>query len=75
MRLMSALPVTLVLTTSLCLGACSVAREAVMGPTMSPMGYPAQLMPQDQVVLSAYHHDPVAPSGSPNSLWRIGARR
>ncbi|MDB5460936.1 MAG: flagellar L-ring protein, partial [Caulobacteraceae bacterium] len=74
MRLSSTVPATLALTAALGLGACSVAREAVMGPTMSPMGYPAQLMPQEQVVLSAYHHDTPPPPGSPNSLWRIGAR-
>ena len=74
MSVKSDLPAILVLTTSLSLGACGVAREAVMGPNMTPMGYPAQLVPQDQVVLSAYKHDPVASNGSPNSLWRIGAR-
>ena len=74
MRLSVILTAALATAAALDLGACSVAREAVMGPNMSPMGYPAQLMPQDQVVMSAYHHDSAPPPGSPNSLWRIGAR-
>ena len=74
MRRSSVLTAALTLTVSLGLGACSVAREAVMGPNMSPMGYPAQLVPQEQVVRAAYSHAPAPPPGSPNSLWRIGAR-
>jgi flagellar L-ring protein precursor FlgH len=74
MRLSSILPVALSLAVGLGLGACSVAREAVLGPNMSPMGYPAQLVPQEQVVLSAYHHEATPPPAAPNSLWRIGAR-
>jgi flagellar L-ring protein precursor FlgH len=73
MRISSVLTAALASTVFLSLGACSVAREAVLGPSMSPMGYPAQLVPQDQVVLSAYHHDSAPPPGSPNSLW-VGAR-
>jgi flagellar L-ring protein precursor FlgH len=63
-------------TVGLCLtlGACSMAKEAVMGPKMTPMGYPAQLVGQEQDVAPAYRKEPAVNAGSPNSLWRIGAR-
>ncbi len=70
MRLSSIAPLALLMG----LGACSMAKEAVMGPKMTPMGYPAQLVPQDQDILPAYHHEAPPPPGSANSLWRIGAR-
>jgi len=53
------------------LGGCSSVTEAVKGPEMSPMGYPAALVPQQQAVL--YPQQNTTPA-SPNSLWRVGAR-
>jgi flagellar L-ring protein precursor FlgH len=64
----------LVLAAATALGGCSIAREAVLGPNMTPMGYPAALVGQDQDVLPAYHHESAPPPGSANSLWRVGAR-
>jgi flagellar L-ring protein precursor FlgH len=64
----------LVLAAATALGGCSIAREAVMGPNMSPMGYPAALVGQEQDILPAYHHESAPPPGSANSLWRVGAR-
>ncbi|WP_029086631.1 flagellar basal body L-ring protein FlgH [Brevundimonas aveniformis] len=52
----------------LLLGACSTVEEAVRGPDMSNMGYPAALMPLEQ---------PMAPPPQPasaGSLWRAGSR-
>ncbi|HSV03438.1 MAG TPA: flagellar basal body L-ring protein FlgH [Phenylobacterium sp.] len=57
------------------LGACSSIAEAVKGPQLAPVGYPAALVPREQTIL------PMAPSrgaepgpASANSLWRTGAR-
>lgn len=52
------------------LGACSTAVEAVRGPELAPMGYPAALVPAQQAYLPA----PEARPASANSLWRTGAR-
>ena len=52
------------------LGACSTAVEAVKGPELAPIGYPAQLVP----VTQAYQAPPQPRSASANSLWRTGAR-
>ena len=56
------------------LGACTTVREAVHGPNLTPVGYPAALVPQNQEVL------PLAPPrfadsqpASANSLWRAGS--
>ena len=52
------------------LAACSTVKEAVAGPEMSPVGYPAGLTPQTLQVVT-----PAAPTpASANSLWRAGAR-
>lgn len=58
------------------LSACTTAVEAVRGPQLSPVGYPAALMPQSQVVLPAGYgqREPVNVAASANSLWRSGAR-
>ena len=53
---------------ALSLGACSTAMEAVKGPQLAPIGYPAALVPVEQ----AYLPEPTAASA--NSLWRTGAR-
>jgi len=59
----------------LSLGACSSVMEAVKGPELAPVGYPAALVPREQAVVplvSAREPTP-GPAGA-NSLWRIGAR-
>ncbi len=56
---------------ALSLGACSTAIEAVRGPELAPIGYPAQLVPVSQ----AYQAPPEQrQAASANSLWRTGAR-
>jgi len=52
------------------LGACSTVKEAVRGPELAPVGYPAQLAPMDQKILTRDMPQPA----SANSLWRVGAR-
>jgi flagellar L-ring protein precursor FlgH len=53
------------------LGACSSVAEAVRGPELAPVGYPAALVPREQTILAPRE----APGpGSANSLWRNGAR-
>jgi flagellar L-ring protein FlgH len=54
------------------LGACSSAMEAIKGPELAPVGYPAALVPREQTVLSAPREEPRPASA--NSLWRTGAR-
>ncbi|MBX3479568.1 MAG: flagellar basal body L-ring protein FlgH [Caulobacter sp.] len=53
-------------------GALSDASDAVMGPKLSPVGYPAQLVPQTQTLVDVRQEEPRAASA--NSLWRTGAR-
>ncbi|HEV2532191.1 flagellar basal body L-ring protein FlgH [Phenylobacterium sp.] len=56
------------------LGACSSVMEAVKGPELAPVGYPAALVPREQAVLPlAAPRDEPRPA-SANSLWRTGAR-
>ncbi|MGH6963971.1 MAG: flagellar basal body L-ring protein FlgH [Phenylobacterium sp.] len=62
----------LALVALLPLGACSTVEEAVHGPNLTPMGYPSQLVPRDQVVLASARETPTPASA--NSLWRAGAR-
>jgi flagellar L-ring protein precursor FlgH len=53
------------------LGACSTVKEAVRGPELAPVGYPAALAPMDQkIIQQANAHQPA----TANSLWRTGAR-
>lgn len=57
-------------TAIMSLSACGAVNEAVNGPTLAPMGYPAAIVPTQQMVATA-------PQGTPagaNSLWRAGAR-
>ena len=54
------------------LGACSTAVEAVRGPELAPVGYPASLVPRDQSILAPRDQHPGPASA--NSLWRTGAR-
>jgi flagellar L-ring protein precursor FlgH len=53
---------------ALSLGACTTVSEAVHGPQLSAVAYPAQLMPVKQEIVQ-----PRGPA-SANSLWRVGAR-
>lgn len=54
------------------LAACSTVQEAMKGPELAPVGYPAALAPMQQVVINP-QEQPAAPA-SANSLWRAGAR-
>lgn len=54
------------------LAACSSVREAVKGPDLAPVGYPAALAPVQQPFISA--REPTPGPASANSLWRTGAR-
>lgn len=56
-------------TAALC--GCASVHEAISGPKMSNMGYPAALVPQDQKLLAPA---PERTPASANSLWRVGAR-
>lgn len=53
------------------LGGCSSINEAIKGPELTNMNYPAALVPQQQAIL--YPSTAPAPA-SANSLWRSGAR-
>lgn len=64
------IPLTLIALSALSLGACSTAVEAVRGPELAPIGYPAALVPVQQQYLPA----PEARPASANSLWRSGSR-
>jgi flagellar L-ring protein precursor FlgH len=59
-----------VLAALLPLGACSTVKEAVKGPELAPVGYPAALAPMDQRIIARDMPQPA----SANSLWRVGAR-
>ncbi|MFT4251940.1 MAG: flagellar basal body L-ring protein FlgH [Caulobacter sp.] len=54
------------------IAACSSVKEAVKGPELAPVGYPAQLAPMTQSFVSA--REPAPQAASANSLWRVGAR-
>jgi flagellar L-ring protein precursor FlgH len=55
------------------IAACTTVSEAVRGPQLTPMVYPAVLVPtQPNVVQDAYGRTPQPASA--NSLWRAGAR-
>jgi flagellar L-ring protein FlgH len=57
------------------LAACSTAREAMRGPELTPVRYPAPLAPQNQEVLPLVSaREPAPQPASANSLWRSGAR-
>ena len=55
------------------LTACDSVREAVDGPKMGPMGYPAVLVGTNQPVLES-SREPLPQPQTANSLWRTGAR-
>ncbi|MDO9606927.1 MAG: flagellar basal body L-ring protein FlgH [Brevundimonas sp.] len=56
------------------LGACSTAIEAVRGPELAPIGYPAALVPVQQAYMAGPGLRQEATPASANSLWRAGAR-
>lgn len=57
------------------LAACSTVKEAVRGPELAPVGYPAALVPREQNVMPlASAREPLPQPASANSLWRTGAR-
>jgi len=57
------------------LAACSTVKEAVSGPQLSQVGYPAALVPNEQMVQPmASARLPGPQPASANSLWRTGAR-
>jgi len=56
------------------LGACSTAVEAVRGPQLAPIGYPAALVPTQQAYMAAPAMRTESTPASANSLWRVGAR-
>lgn len=59
---------------TLSLAACSTAVEAVRGPELAPIGYPAALVPTSQVYLPTPEEQAAARAASANSLWRVGSR-
>ena len=67
---------TILITTAaaLSLGACSTAVEAVRGPELAPIGYPAALVPTTQAYLPSPEQQRADRAASANSLWRTGAR-
>ena len=57
------------------LAACSTISEAVKGPELAPVGYPAALVPREQQQLPlSSAREPLPQPASANSLWRVGAR-
>ncbi|MFZ5720837.1 MAG: flagellar basal body L-ring protein FlgH [Pseudomonadota bacterium] len=57
------------------LAACSTVSEAVRGPELAPVGYPAALVPREQGMMPlASAREPLPQPASANSLWRVGAR-
>ncbi|MBU1384198.1 MAG: flagellar basal body L-ring protein FlgH [Alphaproteobacteria bacterium] len=62
------------LISTMALAACSTAVEAVRGPELAPIGYPAALVPTSQVYLPSPEQQQAARAASANSLWRTGAR-
>lgn len=66
--------VLIVTVAALSLGACSTAMEAVRGPELAPIGYPAALVPTTQAYLPSPEQQRADRAASANSLWRAGAR-
>lgn len=66
--------VLIVASAVLSLGACSTAVEAVRGPELAPIGYPAALMPTNQAYLPSAEQQHADRAASANSLWRVGSR-
>ncbi|CAN5314610.1 flagellar basal body L-ring protein FlgH [soil metagenome] len=64
----------LISAAALTLGACSTAVEAIQGPQLAPIGYPAALVPTSQVYQPSPEQQAATRAASANSLWRTGAR-
>jgi len=64
----------IVTAAALSLGACSTAVEAVRGPELAPIGYPAALVPTSQAYMPTPEQQQLDRAASANSLWRTGAR-
>ena len=64
----------IVTAAALSLTACSTAVEAVRGPELAPIGYPAALVPTSQAYLPSPEQQRLDRAASANSLWRTGAR-
>ncbi len=62
------------LASTLALGACSTAVEAVRGPELAPIAYPAALIPASQAYLPPVEQQRADRAASANSLWRAGSR-
>jgi flagellar L-ring protein precursor FlgH len=63
------------LIAALPLAACSTVQEAVKGPELAPVAYPAVLVPQEQQIRQVVSaRTPPPGPASANSLWRSGAR-
>ena len=62
------------LASTLALGACSTAVEAVRGPELAPIAYPAALIPASQAYLPPVEQQRADRAASANSLWRSGSR-
>ena len=56
-----------------CLAGCNSVHEAIDGPKMGPMAYPAPLVGQSQPAFESAR-EPAPQPVTPNSLWRTGAR-
>lgn len=67
-------PLILLAIAALPLSACASVHEAVSGPKMQPMSYPAALVPTEPLPVSATARGPNPMPASANSLWRAGAR-
>ena len=66
--------ILIVSAAALSLTACSTAIEAVRGPELAPIGYPAALVPTSQTYLPSPEQQQAVRAASANSLWRTGAR-
>ena len=72
MRSVRLSPLTVLILSLPALSACAATRDAVLGPTMSPMSYPAPLVAAEQPVILPSEGAPRRATA--NSLWRAGAR-
>lgn len=67
----AAAPLLVAAGLALGLSACGSVKEAVNGPQLTPIAYPAQPTPAAQALATAA---PAPPPASANSLWRTGSR-
>lgn len=68
------LTITALTAAALSLGACSTAVEAVRGPELAPIAYPAALVPANQMYVPSAEQQRADRAASANSLWRTGTR-